>query len=56
MPRSEEFISMNWLETSFLKFYAMRNPEIDLYEIAHVKLDLIAHQKMYVIPILGRSV
>ena len=41
---------------SFLKFYVMRSPGIDLYGIAHVKVDFIPLQKMYVIPILGRFV
>ena len=41
---------------SFLKFYVMTSPEIDLYGIAHVKVDFIPLQKMYVIPILGRFV
>ena len=41
---------------SFLKFYVMRSPRIDLYDIAHVKVDFIPLQKMYVIPILGRFV
>ena len=41
---------------SFLKFYVMTSPEIDLYGIAHVKVDIIPRQKIYVIPILGRFV
>ena len=41
---------------SFLKFYVMGSPQIDLYDIAHVKVDFIALQKMYVIPMLGRFV
>ena len=41
---------------SFLKFYVMTSPGIDLYGIAHVKVDFILLQKMYVIPILGRFV
>ena len=41
---------------SFLKFYVMTSPGIDLYGIAHVKVDIIPLQKMYVIPILGRFV
>ena len=40
----------------FLKFYVMKSPEIDLYDMAHVKVDLISLQKMYVIPILGKFV
>ena len=43
-------------QDSFLKFYVMTSPEIDLYGIAHVKVDFIPLQKMYVIPILGRFV
>ena len=38
---------------SFLKFYVMRSPEIDLYSIGHVIEDLFPLQKMYFIPILG---
>ena len=34
----------------------MKSPEIDLYGIALVKVDLIPLQKMHVIPILGRFV
>ena len=42
---------------SFLKFYVMTSPEIDLvYGIAHVKVDFIPRQKMYVISMLGRFV
>ena len=41
---------------SFLKFYVMTSPGIDLYGIAHVKVDFIPLQKMYVILILGRFV
>ena len=41
---------------SFLKFYVMRSPGIDLYGIAHVKVDFIPLQKMYIIPMLGRFV
>ena len=52
--------SLNLIKThplnSFLKFYVMTSPEIDLYGIAHVKVDFIPLQKMYVIPILGRFV
>ena len=41
---------------SFLKFYVMSSPGIDLYGIPHVKADFIPLQKMYVIQILGRFV
>ena len=41
---------------SFLKFYDMEPTEINLYGIAHVKVDIIAGQKMYIIHTLGRSV
>ena len=34
---------------SFLKFYVMGPTEINLYGIAHVKVDIIAGQKMYII-------
>ena len=43
-------------QSSFLKFYVMGPTEINLYGIAHVKVDIIARQKMYNIPILGRFV
>ena len=42
--------------SSFLRFYVMSSPQIDLYGIAHVKVDFIPLQKMYVIPMLGRFV
>ena len=38
---------------SFLKFYVMGSTQVDLYGIAHVKVDFIPLQKMYVIPRLG---
>ena len=41
---------------SFLKFYVMGPTEINLYGIAHVKVDIIAGQKMYIIHTLGRFV
>ena len=41
---------------SFLKFYVMGSTQVDLYGIAHVKVDFISLQKMYVIPRLGRFV
>ena len=37
---------------SFLKFYVMTSTQVDLYGIAHVKVDFILLQKMYVIPML----
>ena len=40
----------------FLNFYVMCPTEIDLYGIAHVKVDIIPRQKIHVIPILGRFV
>ena len=53
-------ISFNLMKTavlnSFLKFYVMGSPQIDLYDIAHVKVGVIAFQKMYVILMLGRFV
>ena len=36
--------------------YVLSSHTIDLYGIAHVKVDFIPLQKMYVIPILGRFV
>ena len=39
------------IRLSFLKFYVMRSPGIDLYGILHVKVDFIA-----VLEILGRFV
>ena len=41
---------------SFLKFYVMISTQVDLYGIAHVKVDIFPHQKMHVIPMLGRFV
>ena len=41
---------------SFLKFYVMTSTQVDLFGIYHVKVHFIAHQKMYVIPMLGRFV
>ena len=46
----------NHSSNSFLRFYVMSSPQIDLYGIAHVKVDIIPLQKMYVIPMLGRFV
>ena len=37
---------------SFLKFYVMSSPGIDLYGIAHVKVDFIPLQKMYVLSLI----
>ena len=33
----------------FLKFYVMTSPEIDLYGIAHVKVDINPRQKLPVL-------
>ena len=41
---------------SFLKFYVMSPTENHLYGIAHVKVEVNALQKMYIIPLLGRFV
>ena len=41
---------------SFLKFYVMRSTQVDLFGIAHVKVDFILYQKMYVMPRIGRFV
>ena len=41
---------------SFLKFYVMRSTGIDLYGIAHVKVDYIPVLKMCVLLLLGRFV
>ena len=41
---------------SFLKFYVMGRTEIDLFGIAHVKVEFIPVLKIYTIPILGRFV
>ena len=41
---------------SFLKFYVMRRTEIDLYGIAHVKVDFIPVLKMCVLTLLGKFV
>ena len=49
---TKDFITMN----SFLKFYVMGSPEIDLLGIAHVKVEFIPVLKIYTIPILGRFV
>ena len=35
-------------QISFLKIYVMSSAGIDLYDIAHVKVDFIPLQKMYV--------
>ena len=49
---AKDFITMN----SFWKFYVMGSPEIDLFGIAHVKVEFIPVLKIYTIPILGRFV
>ena len=41
---------------SFLKFYVMGRTEIDLFGIAHVKVEFIPVLKIYTIRILGRFV
>ena len=46
----------NTPQFSFLKFYDMEPTEINSYGIAHVKVDKIPHQKMYVMPRLGKFV
>ena len=43
-------------QNSFLKIYVMSSAGIDLYGIAHVKVDFIPLQKMYIIQMLGRFV
>ena len=43
-------------QNSFLKFYVMTSPEIDLYGMAHVKVDFIPLQKMYIKQMLGKFV
>ena len=43
-------------QNSFLKIYVMSSARSDLYGIAHVKVDFIPLQKIYVISILGRFV
>ena len=47
-----DFITMN----SFLKFCVMGSPEIDLFGIAHVKVEFIPVLKIYTIRNLGRFV
>ena len=49
---AKDFVRMN----GFLKFYVMGSPEIDLFDIAHVKVEFIPVLKIYTIPILGRFV
>ena len=44
----KNFITMR----SFSKFYVMGSPEIDLFDIAHVKVKFIPVLKIYTIPIL----
>ena len=41
---------------SFLKFYVMGSTGIDLFGIAHVKVEVIPVLKIYAISILGRFV
>ena len=40
----------------FLKFYVMGRTEIDLYSIAHLKVEFIPVLKIYIIRILRRFV
>ena len=57
MTRSEDFISINEIVwNSFLKFYVMGRTKIDLFCIAHVKVEFIPVLKIYAIRILGRFV
>ena len=44
------------LQYGFLKFYVMGPTGINLYGIAHVKVHIIAGQKMYIIPTFERFV
>ena len=54
---SESFYIMKTTpHNSFLKFYVMTSTGINLFGIAHVKVDIILPQKMYVKPTLGRFV
>ena len=41
------------IEIVFLKFYVMGSIRIDLFGIAHVKVEFIPVVKIYTIPILG---
>ena len=43
-------------QISFLKIYVMSSAGIDLYGIAHVKVDFIPLQKMYIKQMLGKYV
>ena len=49
---AKDFITMN----SFWKFYVMGSPEIDLFGIAHVKVEFIPVLKKYTVLILGKFV
>ena len=44
------------LTNGFLKFYVMTSTQVDLFGIAHAKVDIILPQKMYVMPRIGRFV
>ena len=44
------------VQDSFLKFYVMISTGIDLYGIAHVKVDFIPVLKMCVVTLLGKFV
>ena len=49
-------ILQRMFEIVFLKFYVIGRTEIDLFGIAHVKVEFIPVLKMYTIPILERFV
>ena len=42
--------------SSFLKFYVMTSTQVDLFGIAHEKVEFILPRKMYVMPRIGRFV
>ena len=50
------YITKTTPHNSFLKFYVMTSTGINLFGIAHMKVDIIPPQKMYVKPTLGRFV
>ena len=53
---SQSMIIIYYYERVFFKFYVMGPTEINLYGIAHVKVDFILLQKKHVIPRVGRFV
>ena len=55
-PAPRILYQWNSLKYIFLKFYVMGRTEIDLFGIAHVKVEFIPVLKIYTIPILGRFV